>query len=77
MQIEIISRSIKDKNNYKKDIVGFKGKRGTILIYNSWGVHRAKPTSNKEFVRKTLFFQVEKDTKQCSLSSAETILDIL
>ena len=49
-------------NNYKKDIVGFKGKKGTILIYNSWGVHRAKPTNNKDFVRKTLFFQVEKDT---------------
>ena len=48
--------------NYKKDIVGFKGKKGTILIYNSWGVHRAKPTSNMNFVRKTLFFQVEKDT---------------
>lgn len=48
--------------NHKKDLVGFKGKKGTILIYNSWGVHRAKPTSNINFVRKTLFFQVEKDT---------------
>lgn len=51
-------------NNYKNDVVGFKGKKGTILIYNSWGVHRAKPTINKNFVRKTLFFQVEKDTSQ-------------
>mgnify|MGYP005997600601 CR=1 FL=1 len=51
-------------SNHKKDIVGFKGKKGTILIYNSWGVHRAKPTLNKNFVRKTLFFQVEKDTSQ-------------
>ena len=49
------------KKNYEKDIVGFKGKKGTILIYNSWGVHRAKPTINTKFVRKTLFFQVEKD----------------
>ena len=49
------------KKNYEKDIVGFKGKKGTILIYNTWGVHRAKPTMNKNFVRKTLFFQVEKD----------------
>ncbi len=47
--------------NYQNDIVGFKGKKGTILIYNSWGVHRAKPTTNESFVRKTLFFQVEKD----------------
>ncbi len=52
------------EQNFKKDVVGFKGKKGTILIYNSWGVHRAKPTSNKNFVRKTLFFQVEKDTSQ-------------
>ncbi len=49
------------EQNYEKDIVGFKGKKGTILIYNSWGVHRAKPTKNKNFARKTLFFQVEKD----------------
>ena len=49
------------KQNYEKDVVGFKGKKGTILIYNSWGVHRAKPTHNKNFIRKTLFFQVEKD----------------
>jgi len=47
--------------NYQKDITGLKGKKGTILIYNSWGVHRAKPTPNTSFVRKTLFFQVEKD----------------
>ena len=46
---------------YENDIVGFKGKKGTILIYNSWGVHRAKPSKEKDFVRKTLFFQVEKD----------------
>ena len=50
-------------NNYKKDIIGFKGKKGTVLIYNSWGVHRAKPTTNKNFVRKTLFFQIEKDVR--------------
>lgn len=48
---------------YSDDIVGFKGKKGTVLIYNAWGVHRAKPSEEKEFVRKTLFFQVEKDTK--------------
>ena len=40
------------EQKYKNDIVGFKGKKGTILIYNTWGVHRAKPTSNKNFVRK-------------------------
>jgi len=49
------------EKNYSKEVISFKGKAGTILIYNSWGVHRAKPTKNKSFVRKTLFFQVEKD----------------
>ena len=51
------------KKNYANDIIGFKGKKGDILIYNAWGVHRAKPSKNKDFVRKTLFFQVEKQTK--------------
>ena len=45
------------EERYKNEIVGFKGKKGTIFIYNTWGVHRAKPTSNSEFVRKSLFFQ--------------------
>ena len=51
------------KKNYANDIIGFKGKKGDILIYNAWGVHRAKPSKNIDFVRKTLFFQVEKQTK--------------
>ena len=64
--------------NYKKDIVGFKGKKGTILIYNSWGVHRAKPTTNTKFVRKTLFFQVEKNINQSEpvLLNAEFIDEV-
>jgi hypothetical protein len=64
--------------NYQKDIVGFKGKKGTILIYNSWGVHRAKPTIKKDFVRKTLFFQVEKDINHSEpiLLNSEFITDI-
>tara|TARA_Y100000590_G_scaffold278500_1_gene312633 strand:- start:952 stop:1893 length:942 start_codon:yes stop_codon:yes gene_type:complete len=49
------------QKNYKEDVVGFKKPKGSILIYNSWGVHRAKPTVNKKFTRKTLFFQVDKD----------------
>ena len=48
------------EENYLNDIVGFKKPKGSIVIYNTFGVHRAKPTSDKNFVRKTLFFQVDK-----------------
>ena len=66
------------EKNYADDIVGFKGKKGNIVIYNSWGVHRAKPSTNKDFVRKTLFFQVEKQTKfrEPILLNAEFISDV-
>ena len=49
-----------EKNN-KKDIVGFKNPRGSLVIYNSHGVHRAKPSANKNLIRKSLFFQVDQD----------------
>ena len=49
------------EENYSNDIVGFKKPKGSIVIYNTFGVHRAKPTSNKNFVRKTLFFQVDRE----------------
>ncbi len=55
--------------NYANDIVGFKKPRGSILIYNTCGIHRAKPTKNKKFKRRTLFFQVEKE-----LNHSEPIL---
>jgi len=49
------------EKNYKNDIVGFKKPRGSIVIYNTYGVHRAKPSKNKNFIRKSLFFQVDKE----------------
>jgi hypothetical protein len=45
--------------NYKNDIVGFKKPRGSVLIYASAGIHRAKPSLDKNLARKTLFFQVD------------------
>lgn len=63
--------------NYNSDVVSFKGSKGTVLIYNSWGVHRAKPSSDKNLVRKTLFFQVEKDIEHSEpiLLNSEFISD--
>ena len=47
---------------FSKDIVSFKKPKGSIVIYNTHGIHRAKPTKNKKLVRKSLFFQVDKET---------------
>ena len=49
------------EKNYKNEIVGFKKQKGTIVIYNTHGVHRAKPSKDKKLVRKSLFFQVDKE----------------
>ena len=49
------------EKNHNKDIVGFKKPKGTIIIYNTLGIHRAKPSKDKNFVRKTLFFQVDRE----------------
>jgi hypothetical protein len=45
---------------YSKDIVSFKMPRGSMVIYDTYGVHRAKPVMHDEtFVRKSLFFQTD------------------
>ncbi|MDC0472370.1 phytanoyl-CoA dioxygenase family protein [Pelagibacteraceae bacterium] len=49
------------EEKYPKDIVGFKKPRGTIVVYSTYGVHRAKPTTDKNFVRKSILFRVDKD----------------
>ena len=46
-------------DEFKDNVISFKGKKGDLIIYNTYGIHRAKPVfSNKNFVRKSLFFQV-------------------
>ena len=49
------------EREFSKDIVGFQKPKGSILIYNTFGIHRAKPTKDKNFVRPTLFFQVDRE----------------
>ena len=51
------------EQKYSKDIVGFKKSKGSIVIYNSSGIHRARPTKDKNLVRKSLFFQVDTETE--------------
>ena len=46
------------EQNCGKDILSFNGPRGTLVIFNSYGIHRAKPVKGN-FVRKSLHFQVD------------------
>ena len=43
----------------QEDIKSFKGPKGSIIIYNTAGIHRAKPAISKKHTRKSLFFQVD------------------
>ena len=42
-----------------KKIKSFKGKKGSIIIYNTAGIHRAKPSEKLFHCRKSLFFQID------------------
>ena len=55
--------------NYKDDIVGFKKPKGSIIIYNTHGIHRAKPSSQKGFVRKNILMRIDQE-----IEHAEPIL---
>ena len=47
------------EENYKDNIKSFKGKSGSIIIYDTWHFHRAKPIKDKNFVRKSIFLQID------------------
>jgi hypothetical protein len=47
------------EQNCSKDILSFNGPRGTLLIFDTHGIHRAKPVKEGNFVRKSLHFQVD------------------
>src|SRR5690242_9663320 len=55
--------------HYSKDIISYKGPAGMIVIYNTYGIHRAKPVLNADFVRKSLFWQID-----AQVTSAEPLL---
>ena len=57
------------EEKHGKDIVSFKAPRGTVLVYDTYGIHRARPVKDPKFVRKSMFFQV--DSK---VESAEPML---
>ncbi|PIS12102.1 MAG: hypothetical protein COT73_00445 [Bdellovibrio sp. CG10_big_fil_rev_8_21_14_0_10_47_8] len=57
------------RENYQERVVSFKKPKGTIIIYNTYGIHRAKPVKDPNYLRKSLFFQVDNEVK-----NAEPIL---
>jgi hypothetical protein len=47
------------ENKYKKDILTFAMKKGTLILCDIHGVHRAEPFKDKNYTRFTLLFQVD------------------
>jgi len=45
--------------NYSKDIITFRLKKGSLIICDTHGVHRAEPFNDVNFKRKSLLFQVD------------------
>mgnify|MGYP003970687959 CR=1 FL=1 len=45
--------------NYNDKIKNFKLPKGSLIIYNTYGIHRAEPVYKKNFIRKSVFFQVD------------------
>tara|TARA_B110001450_G_C17660078_1_gene496812 strand:- start:1857 stop:2795 length:939 start_codon:yes stop_codon:yes gene_type:complete len=46
-------------SEYKDKVRDFKLPSGSMVIYNTYGIHRAKPVFNKNFVRKSVFTQID------------------
>jgi Phytanoyl-CoA dioxygenase (PhyH) len=46
-------------DNYKEEILSFPMKKGTIIVCDIHGVHRAEPFQDKNYSRTTLLFQVD------------------
>ena len=51
------------EKNFQDKIISFKGKAGSIIIYDTWHLHRAKPIKSKSFIRKSIFMQVDKSMR--------------
>lgn len=57
------------QQNHKDKIKDFRMPSGSLIIYNTYGIHRAKPVYNKKFIRKSVFFQVDSE-----IDNAEPII---
>jgi hypothetical protein len=52
------------EENLGKDVLSIKGAAGTLVVYDTYGIHRAKPVSDAGFVRKSLFWQIDREIEQ-------------
>jgi hypothetical protein len=41
------------------DVISFKKPKGSIIIYNTYGIHRASPVHRRNYIRKSIFFQID------------------
>lgn len=48
------------RRNHEKDIASYRKPKGTLLVYDTYGIHRARPVKHPGFARKSLFFQVDR-----------------
>ena len=51
------------EDNYADRIQSFAMPAGSIVIYDTYGIHRAKPITAKGFTRKSIFFQVDSSNR--------------
>jgi hypothetical protein len=51
------------EKEYGNKIKDFKLPSGSLIVYNTYGIHRAKPVTDNNFIRKSVFFQVDSDIK--------------
>ena len=57
------------EEHFSGRIKSFKGKAGSVVIYDTWHLHRAKPIIDKNFTRKSIFMQIDE-----SMRNSEKIL---
>ena len=51
----------KAKTIEQEIIKNFKLPKGSLIIYNTYGIHRAAPVFKNNFTRKSVFFQVDSE----------------
>ena len=61
------------EQNCYRDILSFSGPRGTLIIYDTCGIHRARPVKKGKFVRKSIVFQVDSSPGEPLLINPEYI----
>lgn len=49
------------RKNYAKEIISLAGKKGSLIITDTWTVHRTAMLNSSHFRRKSIFFQIDND----------------